>query len=195
MALLIGQPLIGRELEQETSRWGPARFASMCDALVWAVSGRRCPGLPSFTARVNAQDGGIDTEWSVELPENSFSALTPILGPGWNVFQYKKRDLIAQKAWWFFFLLGEQDEEQILREQVELLGQRAEGVQALSAYWGRWGKRDPGAAEARLEELAKSSEVRGDAIVLTTVNFGPNQRAVERVTIQILFFSFTFRGA
>ena len=96
MALLIGQPMNGRDLEQETSRWSPEHFASMCDALAWAVSGRQCPSLPSFTTRVNAKDGGIDAEWSVELTEGGHTVPTPLLAPGWNVFQYKKRDLMAQ---------------------------------------------------------------------------------------------------
>jgi hypothetical protein len=85
-----------RDLEQETSPWPPERFAAMCDALAWAVSGRQCPSLPSFTAQVNAKDGGIDAEWSVELPDDGHPVPTPLLGTGWNVFQYKKRDLIAQ---------------------------------------------------------------------------------------------------
>src|SRR5215510_7698236 len=96
MALLIGQPMNARALEQATSPWSPERFASMCDALAWVVSGRQGPSLPSFTSRVNAKDGGIDAEWSVELPDDSHRMPTPLLGPGWNVFQYKKRDLIAQ---------------------------------------------------------------------------------------------------
>lgn len=96
MALLIGQSLIGREVEQETSTWAPERFASLCDALAWAASGRSCPSLPSFTSRVNAKDGGIDAEWSVDIPSDGSAIPTPIIGPGWNVFQYKKRDLIAQ---------------------------------------------------------------------------------------------------
>jgi hypothetical protein len=96
MALLIGQAIDGRELEQATSPWSPERFAAMCDALVWAASGRQCPGLPDFTSRVNAKDGGIDAEWCVDLPHESRDVPTPFAGPGWNVFQYKKRDLIAQ---------------------------------------------------------------------------------------------------
>ncbi len=96
MALLIGQAIDGRELEQATSPWSPERFASMCDALAWAASGRQCPSLPSFTTRVNAKDGGIDAEWSVELPSDDRPVPTPIVGAGLNVFQYKKRDLIAQ---------------------------------------------------------------------------------------------------
>lgn len=96
MALIIGQPIDARELEQVTSQWPPEQFAAMCDALAWAVSGRACTSLPSFTNRVNAKDGGIDAEWTLDLPEDNISIPTPILGPGWNVFQYKKRDLLAQ---------------------------------------------------------------------------------------------------
>jgi len=96
MPLLIGQPIKARELEQITSTWSPKHFASMCNALVWAVSGQVCPSLPSFTERVNAKDGGIDAEWMIELPDDDRSLPTPIVGPGWNVFQYKQRDLIAQ---------------------------------------------------------------------------------------------------
>lgn len=68
----------------------------MCNDLVWAVSGRVSLELPSFTQRVNAADGGIDAEWDVEVPIGARVLPTPIVGPGWNVFQYKKRDLIAQ---------------------------------------------------------------------------------------------------
>jgi hypothetical protein len=96
MPFLIGQALTGRDVEQETSRWPPERFASMCDALAWAESGRKAPRLPSFTSRVNDSDGGIDSQWDITLPEDVSSLPTPIIGPGWNVFQYKKRDLIAR---------------------------------------------------------------------------------------------------
>ena len=96
MAVLIGQPIDARELEQATSPWPPERFASMCNSLVWAVSGRQYPGVPSFTERVNSADGGIDAEWDVEIVDDSRTLTTPIVGPGWNIIQYKKRDVIAQ---------------------------------------------------------------------------------------------------
>jgi hypothetical protein len=96
MALLLGQPIDARELELATSQWSPERFASMCNDLVWASSGRQFPGLPSFTQRVNAADSGIDAEWEIEIADGERALPTPIVGPGWNVFQYKKRDVIAQ---------------------------------------------------------------------------------------------------
>jgi len=68
----------------------------MCDALAWAASGRQCSTLPSFTSRVNAADGGIDAEWTLEIPDDGKPVPAPILAPGWNVFQYKKRDLMAK---------------------------------------------------------------------------------------------------
>lgn len=51
--------------------------------------------MPSFTERVNAKDKGIDAEWQIGLPEDQESK-SPLLGPGWNVFQYKQRDIFAQ---------------------------------------------------------------------------------------------------
>ncbi len=96
MTLLIGQAVNARELEQATSQWSPERFASMCNDLVWAVSGRKYSNLPRFTARVYAADDGVDAEWDVEIPGAGKGLTTPIVGPDWNVFQYKKRDLIAQ---------------------------------------------------------------------------------------------------
>ncbi len=96
MAVPLGKHITGRAVEQETSAWPPEHFASMCDALSWAVSGRVCPSLPRFTTQVNAPDGGVDAEWAVEVKDGSVAVPTPIVGPGWNVFQYKKRDLLAQ---------------------------------------------------------------------------------------------------
>jgi len=96
MSLMIGQPITGRDLEQITSPWSPEHFTSMCDALAWAASGRQSPTLPSFTSRVNAADGGIDAEWNIEISKDESSIPTPLLGPGWSVFQYKKRDLMAR---------------------------------------------------------------------------------------------------
>lgn len=96
MPLLIGQAVDARELEEATSQWSPGRFCSMCDALAWAASGRLCPTLPSFTMRWNAPDGGIDAEWFVEVKDTPDRLPTPLIGAGWNVFQYKKRDVIAR---------------------------------------------------------------------------------------------------
>ena len=96
MALLIGQPIDARELELSTSSWPPERFASMCNDLVWATSSHQFAGLPSLTLRINAADDGIDAEWDVPIPDTDGSLPTPIVGRGWNVFQYKKRDCIAQ---------------------------------------------------------------------------------------------------
>ena len=97
MSLLIGQPLSPEEFERATSTWSPERFAALCNSVVWAGSGRAFQGFPSFTTRVNVKDGGIDAEWTIEIPEDHRDIPTPILGPGWNVFQYKKRDVLAHK--------------------------------------------------------------------------------------------------
>ncbi len=95
MALLIGQPIDAEELEKATSNWPPERFATLCNAVVSAASALAFQTFPSFTSRVNVKDGGIDAE--VEIPPGEGHIPTPILGPGWNVLQYKKRDVLARK--------------------------------------------------------------------------------------------------
>ena len=89
-----GRAITSEEIERLTGRdFGPARFASMCNAISWASAKKRPSSLPSFTERVNVSDGGVDAEWDTELPEEDYSS--PLLGPGWNVFQYKQRDVAA----------------------------------------------------------------------------------------------------
>jgi hypothetical protein len=97
MSLLTGQAIDARELEKVTSTWPPERFATLCNAVAWAASGRAFQELPSFTTRVNVKDGGVDAEWNITIPQRNDPIPTPILGPGWNVFQYKKRDVLADK--------------------------------------------------------------------------------------------------
>jgi len=97
MSLLTGQAIDPKELEKVTSTWSPDRFATFCNTLAWSESGRAFQTMPSFTSRVNVKDGGIDAEWEVEIPVDTSPIPTPILKPGWNVFQYKLRDLLARK--------------------------------------------------------------------------------------------------
>ena len=80
-----------------TSTWPPERFATLCNALAWIASARAFQTFPSFTSRINVKDGGVDAEWTVEIPHDNGHIPTPILGPGWNVFQYKQRDVFARK--------------------------------------------------------------------------------------------------
>jgi len=47
--------------------------------------------MPSFTERVKAKDYGIDAEWDVEHVGDGHDHR--LLGSGWNVYQYKMRDL------------------------------------------------------------------------------------------------------
>jgi len=95
MGLVYGQAISAEEIERIVSRrFTPQEFASLCNAIAWASAGQRCSYLPSFTERVNVPDCGIDAEWQ-ELP-NSFRSSSPLLGSGWNVFQYKQRDIFAQ---------------------------------------------------------------------------------------------------
>lgn len=95
MSLLAGQAIDAEELEKATSTWSPGRFATLCNTLAWASLGQSIQTIPSFTSRVNVKDGGIDAEWDVEIPAGSSPIPTPILSPGWNVFQYKQRDVFS----------------------------------------------------------------------------------------------------
>src|SRR5436305_10542780 len=95
MALLHGEAISAEEVERVISRQFDARqFASLCNAITWALAGRRCTTLPSFTERVNVADGGIDAEWLMPLPGDGDAS--PLLGPGWNVCQFKQRDIFTQ---------------------------------------------------------------------------------------------------
>jgi hypothetical protein len=94
MALIYGKAITAEEVERVVSRqFTSTQFASLCNAIVWATSNRQCISLPSFTERVNVKDGGIDAEWSTDLTNDGSSQL---LGNGWNVFQYKQRDITTQ---------------------------------------------------------------------------------------------------
>jgi len=96
MSRIHGKPIDSEEIERIVGReFTSQSFASLCNSIAWASAGRRCSSLPSFTERVNAKDGGIDAEWEAEFPGDGNYA-SPLLGPGWNVFQYKQRDVFSQ---------------------------------------------------------------------------------------------------
>ena len=96
MGLVHGQEISAEKIERIVSRqFTPQKFASLCNAIAWASAGQRCSSLPSFTERVNVADSGIDAEWQTELPDDCRSC-SALLGSGWNVFQYKQRDIFSQ---------------------------------------------------------------------------------------------------
>ena len=94
MVQVHGRAVTSEKIERLTGRdFGPAGFASMCNAISWASAKKRPSSLPSFTERVNVRDDGVDAEWETQLPEGDYASA--MLGPGWNVFQYKQRDIVA----------------------------------------------------------------------------------------------------
>lgn len=96
MSLAHGKPIEAEEVERVVSRQFDARrFASLCNSVAWAQSGRTLTTVPSFTERVNVKDHGIDARWGSHLPENGNYAGS-LLGPGLNIFQFKHRDVFAQ---------------------------------------------------------------------------------------------------
>lgn len=96
MLLIHGQEIAAQEIERIVGcEWSPKQFAALCNAVAWGASRLRTGSLPSFTERVNAQDGGVDVGWDVELSDGTATA-SPLLVSGWNVFQHKQRDVFAQ---------------------------------------------------------------------------------------------------
>src|SRR5260370_20511162 len=92
--LSYGQRITKRELEVATSYWSPDELSSLCNEVVWASARRQGTVLPSFTERVYVKDKGIDAEYIIlDTEVGSFS---PFIGAGWNVLQYKQRDIQAQ---------------------------------------------------------------------------------------------------
>lgn len=91
-----GRAISAQEFEIEVGRiFSVEQFASLCNAIAWCVGSKAGLVQVSFTERVNVADNGIDAEWTLELPIANVKE-TSIAGPGWNVFQYKKRDITAQ---------------------------------------------------------------------------------------------------
>jgi len=97
MALLHGSEITAEEIERivSTREFGPTRFASLCNSLVYALSGQAPLELPSFTERTNVKDGGIDGEWDADFPSGVVSN-SSLVKQGWNVYQYKQRDVFAR---------------------------------------------------------------------------------------------------
>jgi hypothetical protein len=56
MALTHGHSITAEEIERLVSReFTPVKYAALCNAVSWALSGRKCDSLPSFTERVNVK--------------------------------------------------------------------------------------------------------------------------------------------
>jgi hypothetical protein len=76
--------------------WPDPRFVSLCNALIWAYAGRsRRAVAASFTEHEKARDLGVDA--AVELSSEEVG-LGPLLSPGLNIFQFKRRDAAADRS-------------------------------------------------------------------------------------------------
>ena len=71
-------------------------FVNLCNSVAWAQRGSTASSIPSFTERYEVAEGGIDAEWNAfEVPAASPLG-SPLLVKGWNVFQYKQRNILAK---------------------------------------------------------------------------------------------------
>jgi hypothetical protein len=95
MPLAHGQAILAPEVEQVCELFSAAQFASLCNSLAWAISAPDAATVPSYTERVNVADGGIDAEWTTPAGAG-WAATSTLIRPGWNVFQYKQRRIVAQ---------------------------------------------------------------------------------------------------
>jgi len=56
MVLTHGHSITAEEIERLVNReFTPVKYAALCNAVSWALSGRKCDSLPSFTERVNVK--------------------------------------------------------------------------------------------------------------------------------------------
>lgn len=98
-----------------------SEFVPICNDIIWGLSKLTCKSIPSFTARSNAKDYGIDAEWDVNVFD--VECRSPVLTLGWNVFQFKQRDFFAQKRSKIVSKLAE-DLEGAVKKLFETTGHR-----------------------------------------------------------------------
>src|ERR1017187_9272989 len=92
MFLPHGREISSNQVELIVGREFPIkRFVSLCNSLVWATSKSQQLAQTSFTERVFVKDSGIDAEWTIDLPGELHQGA--LIRQGWNVFQYKQRDV------------------------------------------------------------------------------------------------------
>ena len=95
-SLVHGQCISAEEIERIVSReFSPQTFVRLCNSVAWASAGKECSSLPSFTESIYVPDGGRDAEWTVEIPPIHQHS-SAFLSSGWNVYQYKHRDVSAR---------------------------------------------------------------------------------------------------
>jgi hypothetical protein len=92
MSLPHGREISSNQVELIIGREFPIkRFVSLCNSLVWTTSKSQELTQASFTERVYVRDSGIDAEWTINLPGELHQGA--LIRQGWNVFQYKQRDV------------------------------------------------------------------------------------------------------
>jgi hypothetical protein len=93
MPLIHGTEIGSKELEAVVGGpgWDAARFARLCNAVIWAEAGHERSSSLSQTERVFVRDNGIDAELLIDAPPGEFDR-SRLLTPGWNVLQYKLRE-------------------------------------------------------------------------------------------------------
>lgn len=92
-AIIHGQNIESKDIKFICSIWDIYKFVSFCNTTIWGILGRNLLSIPSFTERVNIADNGIDAECMGDVQSNIINANNPFICEGWNVFQFKQRDM------------------------------------------------------------------------------------------------------
>lgn len=95
--LAHGQEISAEQIERICGReFSAGRFARLCNCLLWSMSWRDASKAPSFTERIYVRDRGRDAEADIKLEEADIPE-GGLLKPGWNVAQYKLRDITQNR--------------------------------------------------------------------------------------------------
>lgn len=96
MTLVHGREITAEQIELIVGRqFSVQRFASMCNAIGWALSRPAGLNQAALTERVYVADNGIDAELLIDIPPLA-PASGSLFSPGRVVLQYKQRDVTAQ---------------------------------------------------------------------------------------------------
>ena len=88
-----GNEITSKSLELDMLLFNAEKLVSLCNTVIWDERDSNSP-LPSLTENINRKDGGIDAEW--ESYSGSSSKETTLYKDGWNVYQFKLRDLTKE---------------------------------------------------------------------------------------------------
>lgn len=92
-SIIHGQAIIADQIEGICSYWNPLQFTALCNNVIWATIFNSINAIPKLSERVIVSDDGIDAEFMGDVSTSSLKSSNPFIKTGYNVFQFKKRDI------------------------------------------------------------------------------------------------------